>query len=183
MGDVHSFQVFLKHPSWVGRIVHFRRHIVSLVVIPVIEQNCVFAFEGEGQTIVAVDPDRPMPLAALQPMQSPRKRGRHIGWPSCFVERGQLHPQLRGMMGLNPGFAVGLVEFFKPGMTEGPDYLLTITLHFTVIKPFELVSQVRRSGSPPHGPRPVRGTPGTSTPGPRPVRGDPGDLGHPVILG
>jgi hypothetical protein len=42
MSDVHPFQVFLKHLAWVRRIVHFRGHIFSLVVIPIIEQNGVF---------------------------------------------------------------------------------------------------------------------------------------------
>jgi len=69
--NIHPFQVFLKHLAGMRRIVHFGGHIVSLVVIPIIEQNCVFAGKGEGQTIVAVDLNRPMPLASLEPMQSP----------------------------------------------------------------------------------------------------------------
>lgn len=72
VSNVHPFQVFLKHLAGVRRIMHLRGRILSLVVIPIIEQHCVFAVEGEGQTIVAVYPDRPVPLSALQPMQSPR---------------------------------------------------------------------------------------------------------------
>jgi hypothetical protein len=48
MRNVHPFQVFLKDLAGVRRIVHFRGHNVSLVVIAVIEQNGIFAFKGEG---------------------------------------------------------------------------------------------------------------------------------------
>jgi hypothetical protein len=72
MCDVHPFQIFLKDLAGVGRIVHFRGHSVSLVVIAIIQQNGIFAFKSKGQTVVAVDPDRPVLLATLQPMQSPR---------------------------------------------------------------------------------------------------------------
>jgi len=37
MRDAHPFQVFLKHPAGVRRIVHFRGHIV-LAEIPSIER-------------------------------------------------------------------------------------------------------------------------------------------------
>ena len=46
--NVHPFQVFLKHLARMRRIVHFRGHIVSLVVIPKIQQDYVFAVKGEG---------------------------------------------------------------------------------------------------------------------------------------
>jgi hypothetical protein len=42
MSNVHPFQVFLKYLTGVRRIVHFRGHSFSLVVIPIIEQNGVF---------------------------------------------------------------------------------------------------------------------------------------------
>jgi hypothetical protein len=42
--------------------------------------------------------------------------------------RGQLPPQFMSMIGLNPGLAIGLEEFLKPGMAEGLNNLLSITL-------------------------------------------------------
>ena len=44
-----------------------------------------------------------------------------------------------------------------------------------LVESADLASQVPKGeGSPPHGPRPVRGDPGSPPHGPRPVRGDPG---------
>jgi hypothetical protein len=80
---------------------------VTVLVILIVDEDCILAFKFEGQTPISADTDRPMILElSHKPMKFP-SRSIHVAWSPCIIEREQLQSQLAGVLRLNPGFRPG----------------------------------------------------------------------------
>ena len=94
----------------------------SLVIVLLVNEDCVFAFELECQAPVSADADRPVILETFgQRMKFP-SRSVHVAGLPGIIERKQLQAQLAGMLRLNPSFRSGAKEFLDAPMTEALDH-------------------------------------------------------------
>jgi len=92
------------------------------MVVLVVNQYGVLAFEPEGQPPVAADPYRPMPLqVSLQRVQPP-VRGTHIRRLPCLIERRKLKSQSGRVRRLNPRVDTSLEETPQAFVAETLDH-------------------------------------------------------------
>jgi hypothetical protein len=88
------------------------------VIVPIIDEDRILAFEPKRHPPIAVDLDGPViRKIALERMQFPTGdiHARNI---RCNVQRAKLNRQLSGMGGLDSGFAPGEEELFQTRVPE-----------------------------------------------------------------
>jgi len=64
--------------------------IKNSVIILIVDEDCVLAYEPEGQAPVPADPDCPMVLKLSSQRVQPPPRSIHVTWPLGIVEGKQL---------------------------------------------------------------------------------------------
>jgi len=98
------------------RIVH--RHRQLLVIVLIVDEDCILAFEPEGQSPVPADPHRPLVLEFSSQRMEPPPWSIHVARPLGIVEGKQLHAELDGVLRLNPCLRPGAKELLQSPMAE-----------------------------------------------------------------
>jgi len=75
--------------------------LLSLVIVAIVDKNCILAFEKKGYSPVAADPNRPMSCKITFKLVKMPPWRVHIERFDSFIERKQLVFQLAGMGGLD----------------------------------------------------------------------------------
>jgi hypothetical protein len=96
------------------------------MVVVVIDEHRVFAFESEGESPVAAYRDCPVIFqVAMQGMQLPPRRV-HVFCRAGVVERKQLLAKALGMAGLDFGFRPGPEEQLDSLVTKASDHSYSV---------------------------------------------------------
>src|SRR5271169_4537867 len=97
-------------------------HPPSLVIVLIVDEDCILTFKPERQTPVPANADRPViPEFPGQPVQLP-SRGIQVRWLARIVEREQLQAQPAGMLRLNPSFRSRAEKPLHAPMPEALDH-------------------------------------------------------------
>src|SRR5574340_941948 len=117
------------------------------MIVNVINIGGIRTLKPKYQAPVAVNRNRekPAPVSG-QGVQSPTRRIQVLGSDGMF-QRGQLHPQLAGVLRLDAAFRVGLKETLQPLVPEVLDHGQSVKWYLTLVTP--TASSCRRPSTSP----------------------------------
>jgi hypothetical protein len=93
------------------------------VVVQIVDENCIFLLKAEDDSPIAIYSNGPEALEiALQSVKMPSWLIHVLSTPG-EVQSLEKNPHLRGMIGLNSGFASGEEKLLNPRVSEASDHL------------------------------------------------------------